>query len=277
MSTSLQPTWLAARSDDATPLRLARWGNGDRDVLLVHGLAEHAGRYNHVATALVEAGWRVTLVELRGHGKSGGRRGHCGAWHRYVEDVQAAAGAIGRPFAILAHSMGGLVSLDALREPLTPPCRALALSNPLLGLAFEAPAWKVKMSTGLSRLLPWLPVPSGLDTAFLSHDAEVVRAYEADPMVFSSVTPRWFTESQAAMARVNGDPGRTQLPLRLMVSTGDKICDHKVALRLYEGWTADKTLAVYDDLYHEIFNEPQKDAILADLVAWLDKVWAPTT
>lgn len=276
MSTPLQPTWLSARSDDATPLRLARWGDGDRDVLLVHGLAEHAGRYNHVATALVEGGWRVTLVELRGHGKSGGRRGHCVAWHRYVEDVQAAAGTIGKPFAILAHSMGGLVSLDALREPLTPPCRALALSNPLLGLAFEAPAWKVKMSTGLSRLLPWLPVPSGLDTTFLSHDAEVVRAYEADPLVFSSVTPRWFTESQAAMARVNGDPGRYALPMRLMVSTGDKICDHQAALRLYEGWTAEKTLEVYPDLYHEIFNEPEKATILADLVAWLDKVWAPT-
>lgn len=267
------PTWLSARSDDGTELRLARWGDADRDVLLVHGLAEHAGRYGHVAEALVEAGWRVTLVELRGHGESGGRRGHTRFWHRYVEDVQAAATVVGRPFALVAHSMGGLVALDALREPLTPRCKLLALSNPLLGLSFTPPAWKTTLGRVFSKVLPALPFPNDLELDALSRDPEVVRAYAADPLVYSVVTPRWFTEMEAAQARVHAAASQGSLPLRMMVGTGDRTCDPAAAQRLAGTWGGPTDLAVYEGYYHELFNEPEKDEILAELAAWLDQTW----
>jgi alpha-beta hydrolase superfamily lysophospholipase len=272
---AVTPTWLSARSDDGTPLRLARWGEDqERDILLVHGLAEHAGRYGHVAEALVAAGWRVTLVELRGHGKSGGRRGHTRFWHRYVEDVQAAAGVVGRPFALVAHSMGGLVSLDTLREPIAPECRAVALTNPQLGLAFEPPAWKVTLGRLLKTVVPILPIPSELDTAAISRDPAVVRAYEADPLVFSTITPRWFAEMEAALERVSAAAGDYRLPLRMMIGTDDQICDPKAGIAFAERWGGDAVTAVYDGLYHELFNEPEKETILSELTAWLDTVWA---
>ena len=127
---------LHTRSNDGSKLRLGRWNDehGKWDILLVHGLAEHLGRYEFIGNFLAERDWRVTLVELRGHGESDGRRGHVDMWIRYVEDIQAAMGTVGRPMAIVGHSMGGLATLHTMMHSLTPKVKCVALSNPLLGL-----------------------------------------------------------------------------------------------------------------------------------------------
>jgi lysophospholipase len=263
---------LSIHSDDGTPLRLLRWGDGDKDILLVHGLAEHGGRYTHVAEALVAQGWRVTLVELRGHGESGGKRGHVKVWHHYVEDVQAAAATIGKPFVMVAHSMGGLVALSSLMEPMSPNCKALALSNPLLGVAVDAPAIKVMAAGLLSKLMPTLSLDNELDTAFISRDAAVVHRYDADPMVYGTITPRWYTEMNTARELVNGHVGRIEIPLLMMISTGDLICDHEVARRYAHQWGGEAEVEEYAGLYHEIFNEPEQDQVLNRLTTWLETV-----
>ena len=263
---------LHTTSDDRTRLRLVRWGDADRDILIVHGLAEHAGRYEHVAQVLVEAGWRVTLLELRGHGESEGTRGHTCRWHGYVEDVQAAAATIGRPFVLLAHSMGGLVAISTLTEPIIPSCRAVAISNPLLGVRIDAPKWKILAGRLLSRILPRVPLDNEVDSKLLSHDADVVRAYETDPKVYGTITPRWYTELLKAQSRVLDQVGRIRIPLRMMVSEGDQICDPEVAREAAKAWGGPSELIEYGSLYHELFNEPEKDRILADLVSWLDQI-----
>ncbi len=266
------PEMHTLRSTDGTALRVARWGSADRDVLIVHGLAEHAGRYEHVAAALVAAGWRVTLLELRGHGRSEGRRGHVMSWQDYADDVRAAATFVGRPFVLLAHSMGGLVSLSTLLEPMSPAVRALALSNPLLGVKVQAPAIKIKAAKLLSRLLPWLPLSNELDTNAISRDPAVVRAYEADPLVYGKITPRWYTEMLAAQVRVHAAAASYRLPLHLMVSDADQMCDHEAALRLFAAYGGPKSHVLYPHLYHELFNEPEQKQVLAELIAWLETV-----
>lgn len=266
--------FLKAKSDDGTHLRLARWGDGDRDVLIVHGLAEHAGRYTHVAEAMAAAGWRVTLVELRGHGESQGKPGHCRFWHRYVEDVQAAAAAVGRPFVLVAHSMGGLVAFDTLREPITPRCVAVAASNPFLGLTEAIPAWKDMAARVASKLTPTLSIPTDLDSSHLSHDEDVIRAYEADPLVFGTVTARWATEMEKAQQRVMADAPEGTLPLRMMIGTGDRICDPAAGRRLARDWGGTVEEVVYDGLYHELFNEVERQSIIADLITWMDGIWS---
>ena len=259
-------------SADGTPLRVARWGESRRDLLLVHGLAEHVGRYEHVAAALTKGGYRVTFVELRGHGESGGKPGHVSDWRRYAEDLWAAARTIPDSYAIVAHSMGGLVALDALREALGQPVLGLATSDPLLALAFDPPKLKLAASRLLSRLAPSLSLANELDVKLISRDPEVVRRYEADPLVFDTITPRWFVESVQAQARVKEAAPRMSLPLLMMVGEADGICSPAASKELASRWGGPHALKTYPGLYHELFNEPEKETVFADLLAWLDRL-----
>ena len=264
-------------SDDGTAIRVVRWfpeeaNDQHRDILLVHGLAEHADRYPHVATALTDAGWTVTLVEVRGHGQSGGKRGHTALWHHYIEDLQSAASMIGRPYVLIGHSMGGLIALSALPEPQHPRIRAVALSNPLLGVDFDPPKLKVGAAKLLSKILPTLHLSNELESHHLSRDPEVVTRYDADPNVYSTITPRWYTELTATQEKVLQSADKGQIPLRMMVGTGDKICDHKLSLDFAKRWGGPTDIQVYDGYYHELFNEPEKDQVLADLRAWLEEI-----
>lgn len=265
------------QSKDGTRLRLVQWTPDQPrgEVLLLHGLAEHSGRYAHVAAALTQAGWRVTLLELRGHGGSEGKRGAVRSWDEYIEDVQAAADFVRKPFVLVAHSMGGLVALDALRGPLAERVLALALSNPLTGVAVVPPKLLELAKNILSTLVPNAPIKNPLDPKDISRDPEVVRRYIADPQVFSTIRPRWATEMEAAIERVQAHAGQYRLPVLAMLGTGDKICDHTATLRLIDGWGGSQvSRKVYQGYFHELFNEPEQAQVLTDLCDWLNG--APT-
>ena len=263
---------MVIKSKDGTALRLGRWGEGERDVLLVHGLAEHAGRYEHVGQFLAARGWRVTLVELRGHGESGGRRGHVNAWQDYLDDMAAALDTLGDKVAVVGHSMGGLVVLSSLASATPPTLMGVAVSNPLLGVRVKAPVIKVKAARTLAVLLPWLPLSNELDTKQISRDPEVVRAYEEDPLVFSTITPRWYREMNDAIDSVRAFAPRASAPLHLLVSEGDTICNPAAAREIAQAWTGPTTVTEYGELYHELFNEPEQAQVLQDLGAWLDSL-----
>jgi alpha-beta hydrolase superfamily lysophospholipase len=263
---------VSVTSADGTGLNLRRWTARDRAigaVLLVPGLAEHYGRYDHVAAATTRAGFETTLVELRGHGGSEGKRGHVDAWSRYEDDLRAAAAHIGGPFYLVAHSMGGLVALSAL---LSEPglARGVVLSNPLLGVAVQAPPLKLAAAQALSKVLPRLSLSNELDVEAICRDPDVVRAYRQDPKVYSTITPRWYTEASAAMERVHAAAGNFKAPLLMLLGTGDRICDHQRAAAFYEAYGgADKSLCRFEGYYHELFNEPEKDDVLEVVLGWL--------
>lgn len=251
-------------SADGTRLRVGQWGDGARDVLLIHGLAEHAARYAHVGEAFAAAGFTATVVELRGHGHSGGRRGHVGRWQEYVEDVRAVAASLRPGFCMLGHSMGGLVALDSVREGLRPA--RLALSNPLLGVAVKLPGWKVSAAGLLSTVYPTLPMKNEIDPDALSRDPEVGRAYLSDPLVFQTATPRWYTEMLAALGRVHAVP-RWEVPLAFFIGDADRVVDPVVGRAFAERVGA--RVSVYAEHRHELFNEIDKERVIADTVAWL--------
>lgn len=260
--------FLFTDSQDGTRLRIGRVnaqkpGSPEQDVLIVHGLAEHAGRYQHVAQALSLAGFRVSIVELRGHGQSGGRRGFVSRWSDYTADVRAAVALCPTQPVLVAHSMGGLVSLDAIREGVA--VKKIALSNPLLGVAVKPPRLKVLAAGTLSRFWPTLALGNELSSDWLSRDKSVGAAYDKDPMVYKTLTPRWFTEMNGALERVHA--ARFSLPMALFYSLTDPITDARAAKALVErngGMTKE-----YPGMLHEIFNEIGKEQVLADLCAWV--------
>ncbi|MEN9786424.1 MAG: hypothetical protein RLZZ299_1688 [Pseudomonadota bacterium] len=253
-------------SPDGFQLRVVRWGAPDSpEVLILHGLAEHAGRYRHVAEAFVARGWSVRIAELRGHGKSHGRRGHVDAWQQYVDDVVAVRADMAPDSPVVAHSMGGLVALEALRVGAIRPSR-LALSNPLLALAFEPAAWKTAAAGLLSRLLPTVPIANEVDPSWLSRDEENARAYATDPLVFHAVTPRWFVEMLAAAERVRS--ASVPVPMAVFLGDDDRVNSMPVNRAFAEARGA--AVTVYPGMRHELFNEIGREQVLADVAGWLE-------
>lgn len=266
---------IPATSRDGATLNLVQWspdGSPRADILLVHGLAEHMGRYAHVAEHLTRAGYQVTGVELRGHGESEGRRGHVDEWRQYVDDFRAASYKIGRSHYVIAHSMGGLVTLDALRKPIGPDILGVCVSNPLLGVSVKAPAIKVWGAGLLSKIWPTLPLSNELDTNHISRDMAVIKRYEEDPLVYGTITPRWYTEMLSGIDRVFGDAAKATIPLLVLTGDGDRITSVEASRDYFERYGAvDKDLINYPGLYHELFNEPEKVQVLNDVVEWLKR------
>jgi alpha-beta hydrolase superfamily lysophospholipase len=260
------------RSRDGT--RVAAWrmdaqGEARGDVVLFGGLADHMGRYVHVAAALTKAGWRVTGADLRGNGHSDGRRGFVRKWQDYADDVDVAVRSVGAKPVIVAHSTGGLAVLDWLR---TNEARAVVLSAPLLRPAVKAPRWKLAAAGLLSRTLPWLSMANEIPAGHVSRDAEIVSRYASDPLVYRTVTPRWFTEMTAASARVMEHAPHARTPALVMWGSGDRIVDVGAVAQLARAWGGPIATREWDGLYHEIFNEPERETVLAHATEWLARV-----
>jgi len=262
------------QSSDGTAIHLVHApveGEAKAQVLLCHGANEHMGRYPHVFKALNDAGYSVSGLDLRGHGKSGGKRGHVQRWERYSEDFRVAAQSIGGSMYLLGHSMGGLVVLETLRSGLNGvDVQGVLVSNPLLGLAFKPPRVKTAFAKLLSAAAPGLLLGNELNADHLSHDQEMNAAYLADPLVSRKLSPRWFTEMNGAVDRVKESVGDFKHPFLLMQGTADPITSAPTATEFYEAYTGPKTLQAHEGLYHEIFNETERAKVLSDMVGWLD-------
>lgn len=241
-------------------------------VVIAHGHGEHGGRYEHVAERLTREGWDVIVPDHRGHGLSGGPRGHVLRWDHYSDDLQLAiekAANAKLPMALIGHSMGGLIAINyALRKP--ERLKALLLSSPLLKLAFPVPPLKKFLGNMLSNLIPALALPTGLDSKHVSRDPAVVAAYEKDPLVHDKASTRWFTEMVAMLEASGARAGELKMPLLLFHAGGDKLTDPEGSRVFFKHVTmTERQFKEWPGLYHEIFNEPEKGQVLDELVTWL--------
>lgn len=251
-------------------------------VVLLHGYCEHRGRYRHVAEHLNARGYDVLAGDLRGHGGSDGDRGFVWRFRDYQDDVsaflrEAAVAFPGEPREngerprpiLVGHSMGGLVALQfALAHPQA--LRALVLSSPFLGLKLKVPGWKRGMGLLASLLRPKLRLPNELPSTDLSHDEAICRAYATDPLVTHEATARWFTETLAAQSDTLARAGQVKVPTLMLQAGDDRIVDPSVSQAVFARiGAADKSLTLYPGLFHEIFNELEKDRVLSDMTTWL--------
>ncbi len=244
-------------------------------VLLVHGYAEHLGRYEHVAAALTDKGFGVYALDHWGHGKSDGTPGFVPAFSAFTDGVElllakAEADYPGLPLFLIGHSMGGLIAPLHLATHQSHYAGAV-LSGPAILAAQEPSRFMIWISRLLSRIAPRLGVLQ-FDATSVSRDPQVVATYIADPLVYSGkMGARLAKEMFEAMAAARAAAGGITLPMLLLHGQEDRATAPQGSeyLNAHLG-SADKTLKIYPGLYHEIFNEPEQREVLGDVTRWLE-------
>lgn len=269
------PAMSAAAGDR---LRFARWsprGEAKAVILLSHGYAEHLGRYEHVAAALNEADYDVFALDHWGHGRSDGVRGFVPAFSVYRDGVdallaEATAAQPSKKRFLIGHSMGGLIAANYLTRAQGAFAGAV-LSGPSVKAVDQPPAPVLFIGRILSRLAPKAGL-IGLDANLVSRDPNVVDAYVNDPLVYrGKISARLGAEMLDAMTETLERATQLSLPLLLLHGGEDGLAAPEGSRLLYErASSADKTLKIYDGFFHEIFNDPGKESVIADVVAWLD-------
>lgn len=265
------------KSADGTGLAGYRWrAEPDRATLvLVHGYCDHANRYPELVEAALKRGYSVAALDLRGHGRSSGKPGHIQSMTQYLEDLEALVDEVrheGKPMFLVAHSMGGLVSIRYLQSGRRGEFQGLVLSSPYLGLALELPAWKRTAALMMTRLWPSFSMPTGIPLSDLSRSAEVVRRTTEDKLYGRTATSRAFTEQLQAHSDAFEQASTLQLPILLLVAGSDRIAQSSAAKRFFELLEADdKRQVVFDAMYHEIFADPDREKIFDILFPWLDQ------
>ncbi len=242
-------------------------------VCLVHGLGEHSGRYPHLAALLSQAGYVLLTFDLRGHGKSQGKRGHAPGYEALLDDIahlleEAARRYPNRPRFLYGHSLGGnLVITYILRR--RPQLAGVIATGTLFRPAFEPPAWKITLARIMYSLWPTLSLSHELDRQGLSRDPEVVRAYNDDPLVHDRVSARLAMDMLQSGLWSLERAAEFPLPLLLMHGSDDRVCSPQ-ASREFAAQAGDCcTLKIWDSFYHEIHNEPEQRRVFEHLMEWL--------
>ena len=244
-------------------------------VAMAHGVSEHSGRYAWTGEQLSARGYALFALDHRGHGKSEGPRAVIDRVGNAVSDLGEMIAIAGdaavdhsKPF-LLGHSMGGFLSL-AFATRRQAEIRGLILSAPVAVLEAASPVQRVAGHV-LSAVAPNLGVV-GIDSTTVSRDQAVVRDYDSDPLNYHGKLPaRTVHEMAQEIGRFPETVPSITVPLLLQVGTGDELVPPKSSELVYE-WASseDKTIKRYDGLYHEILNEPERDAVVADTLDWLD-------
>ncbi len=243
--------------------------------MLAHGLAEHSGRYSEFANFFADAGIATYVLDHPGHGKSEGKRGHVRKFQDYTDALGALLSLARQahpdiPFVLLGHSMGGLIAADFLLQHQDEFAAAV-----LTGPAIQAPRRPSRVALATNRviaaLMPRLGVMQ-LDASAISRDPQVVINYENDPLVFrGKVTARLVTELFAAMDRVVANAASIRLPLLIMHGSEDKLTAVDGSKLLHDKVSSeDKQIKIYEGLYHEILNEPERRSVMVDILLWLE-------
>lgn len=243
-------------------------------VLVVHGLAEHSGRYLNMVNRLVPKGYVVYGFDQRGHGHSQGLRGYVEQFSYYVNDLGAFLDIVRNrhrdaKIFIVGHSLGGTIA-TAFAVHHQSEIDGLILSGAVFHLGDNVSSGLTMLARVISLLSPTTGI-SAIDASATSRDKSVVNAYSNDPLVYrGKIRARLGTELMKTIKLLPHQMANINLPILIMHGTDDRLSDPSGSEMLYSKvGSRDKTLKLYSGLYHELFNEPEGEQVLADMEAWL--------
>ena len=264
-------------SGDGVKIAYRAWPRADAAVTfaVVHGLGEHAGRYERFAKGMAKHGMGTFAVDLRGHGTSPGQRGHVDSWSQWTGDVTAfvkhVESVAGGEVVPLGHSFGGATLLSAVLAGKLPRSRRFIVSSAALKVKVEVPAWKIKLGTATSRLIPRLALDNEVDPKLLSRLPEVVEAYRADPLVHAKISSRLYTEWLAATRHILDHAGEIKVPFLILAGTDDGLIDPAGSQELHDKASSMSELRLLEGRYHEPFNDRDNEEVFTLITNWLAK------
>jgi acylglycerol lipase len=243
-------------------------------ICLLHGLGEHSGRFAHLAHFLLPSGYAVMSFDLRGHGNSEGIRGHFPSIELVMQDIDELIAAARErypdvPLFLYGHSLGGVLAINyVLRRK--PELVGVVITSPGLKTALEDQKMKIALARLLVSFAPALTLPSGVEPRALTRDSKVVVEYVLDPLVHDRASLAFANSMLGAIKWAYVHANEFHLPLLIMHGTADRLAYHQGSQEFARQVQGDCTLKLWDGLYHEIHNEPEKGDVFAYLLQWLD-------
>jgi alpha-beta hydrolase superfamily lysophospholipase len=253
-----------------------------RVMVIVHGYAEHTGRYDEMAMHFAGRGFAVHAYDQAGHGRTAGPRGHVDRFDRLVDELAQFVELVrldhpGLPLTLVGHSMGGLVvaATAAFRNP---EVEHIVLSGALLQLGGDGAGLRQSISLGIARIValfaPRVALSTGLDLQGLSRDPEVIRRYEQDPFVKDRMSVRFAAGMSSMVSAVRGATDRIERPIMILHGGADPISPPAGSRYLHAGLeekiATKSELQIYPELRHEIFQEPEREQVWGDILKWLE-------
>ncbi|MGH7198587.1 MAG: lysophospholipase [Candidatus Omnitrophota bacterium] len=266
-------------SFDETPIFYRRLKPVDARVVLIltHGMGEHGGRYRAFAEYLAGTGVESVIPDLRGFGKSGGKRACVRRFSDFHEDLAALHSLVASerkdlPLFLFGHSFGGLVTSSYLAYRSHPRADGLILSSPIFGIAAPVPAWRHVLGLATASVLPDLTQPTGVPTTDLTHDPAIIEAYDRDPLAYRRLSSRLYRELVRMIGCKKAIAGRLSLPTLVLQAGQDRVASREATLEFYYHLkAADKELEVYPDWYHEVLNEAGREKAFSRVALWISK------
>ena len=244
-------------------------------LLIVHGLAEHSGRYMNVVNHFVPLGYAVYGIDQLGHGKSDGTRVYIKHFDDYTKTLKIYFDMISRwqsdnPIFLVGHSMGVLIGAVYLLDHQAELAGAV-FSGAFVKVPSNITPTTILLGKMLSALIPRFGLVR-VDANAVSRDPAVVQAYINDPLVHrGKITARLSAEILKAMQYLNGQANKITLPIMIVQGSADKLVDPVGAQMLYDMVSStDKEIRIYDGLCHEVYNEPEHDMVLREVERWLE-------
>jgi alpha-beta hydrolase superfamily lysophospholipase len=243
--------------------------------VIVHGLGEHGGRYQHLAAWFVPRGASVYAMDHRGHGRSGGQRGHAPSLKALLDDidivVMRARRESGGPVVLIGHSFGGLLAIAYALDHPDRIDRAI-ISAPALVARVKVPAWKRVLARVLPRIAPKASFANEIDPNVLSHDPSIGPTYTSDPLVHNQITAGMYGDTIARGDEFILRAPELRVPFLLLHGADDQIVDPLGSQRFFAGAKAPgQDFHLYPGFYHEIFNEVEQERVFQDIESWLKR------